>query len=86
MAGLLASASVQVVKPKAPVELSQMKFPLSAGNSQQPKQSQPLGTNGKQKSWHAADWAPISSLQLAEVPCTLTFGSYAQVSSIAASG
>src|SRR5262245_60989309 len=42
-------------------EPSQMKLPLPAGSSQQPKQSQPFGVSGKQFARHAESAAPSGS-------------------------
>ena len=44
--------------PRSSPEPSQMKLPLPAGSSQQPKQSQPLGVSGKQLARHALSAGP----------------------------
>jgi hypothetical protein len=50
-------------------------FPLSAGNSQQPKQSQPFGVIGKHELRHAFDWLALSSTQVDPLPGTVALGS-----------
>jgi hypothetical protein len=51
--GSPASAMVHVVGPPTG-EPSQTNLPVRGGSSQQPKQSQPFGVSGTQKSLHAA--------------------------------
>ena len=50
------------------VEPIQTKRPERAGNSQHPKQSQPLGVKGRHASRQAADCCAKSSAQVAAVP------------------
>ncbi len=49
-------------------------FPLSAGSSQQPKQSQPLGVMGRQNARQASACAVSSSEQVEPLPGTIALG------------
>ena len=50
-------------------------LPLSAGSSQQPKQSQPLGVMGRQVSRHVLTCVANSSSQLELLPGIFALGS-----------
>jgi hypothetical protein len=63
------------------VDPSQTNFPLSAGSSQQPKQSQPFGVSGKQLLKQAVGWVALRSSQVARLPGTTAFGLWTQLES-----